>query len=117
MANKITGATRLTTQDIKNIETLANAGLKVAQITEITGWSTPVVSRIKNGVYAEVNKQKREYERAKRQGTLPVETPSKDETVQDETIVEDFDTVSLKKVLMELNKQLAFIIINMKGRV
>lgn len=64
--NKITGANKLNEADVAKIEMLCNRGLTNPEISIVTGWSVPVVNKIRNGSYYELNKranEKRQRER------------------------------------------------------
>ena len=73
--NKITGAYKLSEKDVANIEMLVKKGLTNAEISVVTGWSPPVIGKIRNGSYYELNariNEKRQAEREKKNNPAPV---------------------------------------------
>ena len=72
--NKITGAYKLTEKDVANIEMLIKRGLTNPEIAVVTGWSTPVIGKIRNGSYYELNSrvnEKRKMEQDKKKQSRP----------------------------------------------
>jgi hypothetical protein len=72
--NKITGAYKLSEKDVANIEMLVKKGLTNAEISVVTGWSPPVIGKIRNGSYYELNarvNEKRQAEREKKKQSRP----------------------------------------------
>lgn len=73
--NKITGANKLTPADVSRIEMLVKRGLINSEISDVTGWSVPVINKIRNGSYYELNarvNEKRQAEREKKNNPSPV---------------------------------------------
>ena len=67
--NKITGANKLSSVDVSRIEMLVKRSLTNSEISEVTGWSIPVINKIRNGSYYELNarvNEKRQAEREKK---------------------------------------------------
>lgn len=72
--NKITGANKLSSVDVSRIEMLVKRSLTNSEISEVTGWSIPVINKIRNGSYYELNarvNEKRQAEREKKKKTIP----------------------------------------------
>lgn len=72
--NKITGAYKLNEADVAKIEMLCKRSLTNTEISLVTGWSVPVINKIRNGSYYELNSrvnEKRQAERNKKKTPLP----------------------------------------------
>ena len=77
--NKFTGANKLSEKDVSRIEMLCKRGLTNSEIADVTGWSIPVINKIRNGTYHELNRrvnEKRQAERDKKNNPDPVSLPS-----------------------------------------
>ena len=77
--NKFTGANKLSEKDVSRIEMLCKRGLTNPEIADVTGWSIPVINKIRNGTYHELNRrvnEKRKAEQDKKNNPVPVSLPS-----------------------------------------
>ena len=77
--NKFTGANKLSEKDFSRIEMLCKRNLTNSEIADVTGWSIPVINKIRNGTYHELNRrvnEKRKAEQDKKNNPVPVSLPS-----------------------------------------